>query len=573
MIGMIQLYKLFWDTISEVEWNMEDVTKLCEKLLALRRSNKLKFVKLRLIFKFNKELEFLSFLYCNFITWEPLDRHTYRKRVEIMVRRCQTHDLGVYHLDLLDSASCVLGVNINSNDHNKIALCTNNTLKIFEVDRVNINSVRLDLVMPQMISKVHNSFIEEFKQNQTNTHMYDLVGAWALTAAKKAFFVKVVVKILIIDDKVFLIAYVKAICYKKYLILNDWGEIDCFGENFNVMTGIDYELCFSGCLLSIFMFMPALIPLFLGHFYDCADFSILNFDIKCLDTTYLFIFKNQNEKILELSKLLEKTMRNKRNYCKVLFDFMSAIEKKEILKVFQVKIEIQKYNFHKQHTKVNLIEMIFSEVFEVTEQFTEVNFAQNMIFVNKLNMTDDYLMSIKHYPRRFRVEKYESTGEMKSISTLIKYFPDGLKNQQKNPKRFESHKSIEETEVIPNIKIEKSGSVESESELVKKRTATLRHLHKDFSQKGSGEKVDASKLIYKLAEISEINNLEKCALKSKGGNIYRKFKATFGIKNDEIVSKFWSSLFEKVCFKLTTKISTESTDIAGELIRKIADRI
>lgn len=379
------------------------------------------FKELNFLIPLSRELEILHYLYSNFVTWEPIDRRFFRKRFKALEQNIEIQCHKSYFLDPFDTNSCVVGVNLDSEDLNRIVLASNNTLKVFEASKIDAQFLKLNTIMPQMIGRIHDSILEEYKQNQVNRVLFEHLGIWAVTAKKKVFFAKTTVKMLMTNQMIKLMAYVKAVCYKRYMIVNRYGEVDCFGEYFHQITGINYDTTFTGTIISIFLFLPSLIPFFLAFLYDKPDFNINKFDPSWLKNSFFIVYKNQRDLLISFSKILAKAKSSKSEYCKAIYDFISAIEYTQIKQVFQVKIQLQEFHFQRQVNNFGFIEIAMSEIYEVTDQFQFINFTQITIFLEKLNFTPDLIFSLDTYDQRIQETKNEDLQKIKVHRSLINF--------------------------------------------------------------------------------------------------------------------------------------------------------
>ena len=509
----------------------------------------------------NKEFELIYFLYSNNVTFECIDRHHYKKKLKEIDQKRTLLFLSKTNLDLFHPKSCVVSINLSSDDLNKIASATNNTMEVFQTDSINLKFIKLNKSMPQTIGKIHNSLMEEYKNSQKKSILNKMVGIWALTPSKKAFFAHTTVKMLFSENKLSVVAYILAVCYQKCLILNNFGEIDCFGEIFNQITQLNYDVPFTGLSVSIFLFMPALIPYFLSFFYDLPTFYFQNFDYQSLAIVHLFVYENQTELINDLSKKLKKTTNNKLEYCKALFEVLSKIDFEKVKTVYQLSIKFSEFNIQKNKTKAILREIMIKDFKDVTNKFRRSHFLQKTIFISKLNITSQTIESIKFYEARYKEEKYCFRRFYNTEQSLPRvHLETDEENHSEGNSNIVNHKSLGFLQ---------QSCVPEREKPVGDSLLVFNNLNKSQSNnKIKNLKTGVRSTSSDVGSIHINDIMDKLEKKVA----YIKFIEVFR-KTQNPTRQKWMILGNQLLQKQSTLILNESEDKIGKLIRKFAEEI
>ena len=129
-------------------------------------------------------------------------------------------------------------------------------------------------IIPQIVSSIHNKMIMEYFKSGKSTILNKEQILYGITSKKKLFSFFGFIKLFL--DRTFFtnISYIKKRDEKSFLIVNQKGEIDCFGEKFFEMTNINYEIPFFHSHISIFLFLPQLIPFFISYFTNIKELQI-----------------------------------------------------------------------------------------------------------------------------------------------------------------------------------------------------------------------------------------------------------------------------------------------------------
>lgn len=545
---MIKNYKLFWQDLLKNQLEINRIKKVSQKLLVNKKENANRFKFLQSMIPFNKELETLNFIYKNQVTWEPIEKRTFQKQFKLLEKKLDLQIKNPYFLNLFDKNTCVVGVDINSDDFNHFSFTSANTQKVFETDSVSVNFLRLNKIMPASIAKIHNQFLLEYKENQSNKMVNDMVGVWAFTIQQKLFYAKVVIKILMDNQKVSMNCLFKAVCYKKYIVSTQHGEIEGFGEYFNGITGISYDTPHTGTVLSIFLFMPSLIPYFLNFFYDDPKYSIPDFNLIWLNYTLIFQYKKQRKMIEEFSKLLQKSRDSKEMYCQAIYDFLSKIELNQVKRVFQVRVTHGEFHFKKNKIQTSIKEFCISEMYEVTSQLNQSIFNQFRSFLKKLDFSSGISRSLKDLRLLEDSKRHTWNGNAIIRHSLSKFEMDIELEQTKTGKVEQSEESI--TDLI-DITFEKTVSLRKsrKNKVLRQTIIASNRISTFFKENDCLRKTFSSKEFLQInAHQSSLYELEKSRIlkKLKYEKLMNLFeKSADGGELKVFWWKFYSAYYEK----------------------------
>lgn len=551
---MIKSYKQFWEALSEKFLDFDRVKHLTEALLILRRQNKELFKELVDIFPCNPELELLVYTYNNFVTWEPIDRRMFKKRVKQLSKRAELMRRNPHYLDPFDENCCVIGISLSGEDHNSIILASNNTTRVFEADKALLKVVKLNHLMPHVIEKRHDAILTNYKHSQKSPYINNLTYAWGVSGRRKLFLFDVIIKILNNSAESILVSYVRAICYKKYLIVNAYGEIDTFGEYFNRMTKLDFDIYSSCPAISIFMFMPGLLLHFLPFLYDNDQFAVQGFNYQWLDTLYLFVYKDQTKLVRELSKILESRKGSREEYCNALFEVLSKISFAQIKRVFQVKVSIKEFRLQRHKPEIRFSEIMISDLYEVTEIFTTDHFSQSFIFLEKLNFTKLLRSSLASYIQRAEERNYDCDRGL-DIRNRLPFANEYAQEVRREKTRQERPgQSAFEDQTLDEVEIERRRSRREHS-----KASGVSRSHPNWASKrqGSSEKNSLMVLGRHFEEVEELSRKRLLLIR-----FCRAIKPT---PKETDTSLFWGTYFHQMSVRLSTKIEEKGPDIAEKL--------
>ena len=172
------------------------------------------------------------------------------------------------------------------------------------------------------------------------------------------------------------------------------------------MTNIDFDFQKDDLVISIFLFMPMLIPLFLPFFYGNPLFFIRFLSKGWLESSYFYVYKNNKVILSEFSKLMKEKKTSRENYASALFEYLSTLTYEQIDKVYKVELNFQPFKFMKSKYEVNIVEFKFLSVSEVKSGFSKEKYYESQCFLNKLNFDLQLKCSLNQYEVRRQKKKY-----------------------------------------------------------------------------------------------------------------------------------------------------------------------
>ena len=387
------------------------------------------FQSLDNIIKLNVEVYQFSFYYHNHVIFEPMEAKLYDKKVTMLKQQIIAEYSQESFLYPLEKNAFVLSSSFHPETMGSVIWSSRNAKDILEMDEKLLNSLHINSLMPKVVSSVHDDFIGHYLKTANSKLVNNYRDLWALTYKKKLLSVKSCLKLYMDDSSLNFISYIRKITDKVALIVDNFGEIDSFGENFFKMTGLEFDFCINYTNISIFTFMPQMIVQFLGHFYDLPDFRVNGFPYEFLDETFVVIFKEMNHKVLDLSKQLKAAKERKDEYALCLFQYLSGLEFTDIDKVYRVKLKTSRLSFEKADFVHSFWELKFMDYMDVTDKFTYEHYTQQRCFLEKIKIDRSMKQSIESYAERMAenaVENPMDTGSERefmkksSISTPIK---------------------------------------------------------------------------------------------------------------------------------------------------------
>ena len=219
-----------------------------------------------------------------------------------------------------------------------------------------------------------------------------------------------------------MLGFLQVVDRKNYLLLNDWGEIDCFGDNWQELFFLDnYKKLTPGQGgaggVSFFLFCPKLIPLFLGKFYGLEGFELEGFDYRRFER-FCFFVPVVNRKTLEClgEKLGKIKLRDShreecsddgqggpceevlRDYCYELYSFLSSLTHKSYKTYHKVHIELAVKNFPGRakvyELKIVKVEKKFGKAVGKKVYDRETAFVEKLCYDCNLKKTLDLIKNV-----------------------------------------------------------------------------------------------------------------------------------------------------------------------------------
>ena len=366
IFAIIENYSTFWDLLSE---NINEVKKIsirCRNIIRLKKEIKTLFKDICSITRESSVMNYLIEFYFVYVISEPekaakFNPNKKQKKIVMKSFRLNSNEAT---LNLFDDSCFVFEVSMDNYFLGKILWISKNSSHLTSFEEKHLCQSNINSLMPKLISKNHNSFIRQYTIDRREKMIGNLTPLFILNSKKKLISTDMLPKLIWNDSVISAITYFKVHPDKSRVVVSENGEVDSFGENFQEITKIDYEDGFHMSNLSLFLMMPQLIVYFLPYFYGIKDFTVDDLDYNLLKSTYFIVFKDLNEKLGELSRILfekteEKTdsifdlansnkdskqtvLQKSRNYCSKLYKYFSGLTFDTVEHVYYVKLDMHK---------------------------------------------------------------------------------------------------------------------------------------------------------------------------------------------------------------------------------------
>ncbi len=564
-------YAQFWKLLSEHHTQLSQLKKTCDNILQYKKSIKNLFSELEQIIKLNVELYQLSYYYHNHIIFEPMEARLYDKKITNLKQQISVEFRKENYLYPLDKNAFVISASFQAENIGHVIWASRNAKEILEIDEKLLRSLHINSIMPKVISNVHDDFLLQYLKVARSNLVNNYKDLWALTYKKKLLSMKMCVKLYFEDNGLHLISFIRQTTDKTSIIINEFGEVDSYGENFFKMAGLEYDFCFTYSNISIFAFMPQMIIQFLNFFYGLENFKIQDFPYSCLDDTFFIVFKDMNPKILDLSKILKNAKDNKEVYAMKLYKFLNSLEFETIEKVYRVRLKSNHFVYRKAETCVKFWDLKFVDFIDVTDKFTIDHFNQQKCFLEKIKFDESLKVSIEKYNNRLM----ENQMDHPSQQNLDDIMPNsqqihgtsreegGVSDRRRHRSRTNGYEKVDEdeTESFLHMKSPQGLEVDNDEESRRDRRASHRKTATFLTKQEKAHSADKS------------NELE--IHKATAINIIRKlFTKNFNpVKDKEVPSgtrKKWIDSINNYIQKRNSIISTIVEYHIGNLTRKSA---
>ncbi len=571
---IIAEYAQFWKLLSEHHTQLSQLKRVCDNILQYKQSIKDLFSDLEQIIRLNIELYQLSFYYHNHVIFEPMEAKLFDKKVTLLKQQISLEFGRDNFLYALDKNAFVVSASFQTENLGNVIWASRNAKEILEIDEKLLRSLHINTIMPKVISSIHDEFLIQYLNIAKSRIVNGYMELWALTYKKKLLSMKMCVKLYFEPAGLHLISFIRKTSDKNSLIINEYGEIDSFGENFNKMSNTDYDFGFTYSHISIFSFMPQMIIHFLNFFYGLEKFKIQDFPYTLLDDTFLMVFKDMGTKILDLSKVLKLHKDSKEAYAKALYNYLTELSFDNLEKVYRVRLKNNFFSYIKTEVSVKFWDLKIVDYIDVTDLFTAEHFNQQKCFLEKIKFDESLKVSIEKYNNRLMEHELEEQAESKREDTM--------NISQVHSPRVRDDPKIRNSRRSTNFNIQMDFIDESENESFFNKKHTLyQEEHEDSgANRRSQRKItngrrSTVKFIQKATEktgnVEKNNELE--VYKATAINIIRKlFTKNFNpLKEKEIPSgsrKRWIDSVNNYIQKRNSIISTIVDYHIGEFIRK-----
>ena len=402
MCTLVDQMLAWWEALSAATVVIEKVKPLTKAVFETKLRFKQLMKRAKAILPEAIELLQINRVFKNYIVFDPIGLGELKRALNKATKLKEQLSRSPSYLDCTHPFSCVVGVDINSQDFNQLVLSSSNFSQLFEASKAPPDFFNLKSIMPRPIAEFHDSFVEQFKSRQVINIIHQYQNYISLTPNRKSLGIKACVKMCLQEDHFYLVTFIRVVDYKQNLILNRLGEVDSFGETFASLTGVEHHFQVDNIVLPLFLFMPSLIPCFLEYFYELPDFWLPKFKMSWLQKCFFFVFKDQKRIVQRLSIELKKHRHSMRDYSNCLFDILSELRYQDVAEVFQLKLDFTEYQITKQSFQINLVELHLTDVKKVTKYANQNNFDACFSLVQKL---------------RIDKESYETLQTMSNKST------------------------------------------------------------------------------------------------------------------------------------------------------------
>jgi hypothetical protein len=484
--------------------------KVCDNILQYKKKIKNLFSDLEEIIKLNVELYQLSFYYHNHVIFEPMEAKLYDKKITMLKQQISIEFGRENFLYTIDKNAFVASVSFQTENIGHVIWASNNTKDILEIDEKLLRSLHINSIMPKVISNVHDDFLHQYLKVAKSNLINNYKDLWGLTYKKKLFSMKSCVKLYFEQTGLHLISFIKKSNDKTSLIINEYGEIDSFGEFFYTMTNIEYDFCFSNLNISIFCFMPQMIINFLSFYYDLENFKIQDFPYSALEDTFLMVFKDMGSKILDLSKILKLNSGNKEAYANDLYTYLSELKFENLEKVYRVRIKINYFSYQKSEAGVKLWDFKFTDFIDVTNKFKSEHFDQQKSFLEKIKFDESLRVSIEKYNNRL-LEQQANHLDLNNEDELKKT-KFGKSHSNNDVRSLTKRRSTK-------LSFNYDKDIESETESLVTEKSGKNEEHERNSKNKRSQHLQKSTGVFGLAQAERNANAEK-------GNELEEYKAT-----------------------------------------------
>lgn len=384
ILKIVELYFNFWSMLLKERKREGVLEEVCFQIYTSRKTIKRQF---KLLFQMrpysNQELIYiLNYFYLNIIQQQYMMDELLRKY------QTQTPEQIERTFKVFSARSLVLQVHFSVGDFKKIKWCSKNGEKILKYNSKMIQNLTLNDLVPNLIECRHDEFVESFFKKGFSDFFENQQQLWIKDKSGFIFTMNLYVKPYLEKHKLFAIANIEKLSSKSILI-NERGEIMSFNKLFSTLCQCKIQEL-NCSVISLFLFMPALLPNFLKFFYGLENFSIDGLYFEATYNTPLFVFKNLEKKITQMNLLL-KNHSTIQSYCNQLYECLKELEMGDLHTTFNVLVKLQKKKFKSL------------ELWELTilnyEQFTmnKQIFEQQFSFLQKIQFSSNLIYSIEKY--------------------------------------------------------------------------------------------------------------------------------------------------------------------------------
>ena len=335
---LINLMNKFWKSISTPKNLITKIKNVCIDILDKKQEIDFLFEKLNSFFVYNIEMTKLNYYYQSYIIFGPVNSKLYEKNLSDVKNHMEPECIKEKTLYSLDPNCLIISIYFEQSNLGFIAWMSNNTIKILEIEEKNVRLLKINEFMPQTISNIHDDLLKQFLNTAKSTLINEFRDIWVCNFNKKLFKAKISIKILMTSFGIQIVGFIRRESEKTMLLVNKDGEIDCFGVNFSTITNQIFNIPTKIPNISFLLFCPQMIPLFINNWYNLKSFELLNFKYKWLEDSFIFVYKDLQVVLENLSDILKSPKKNNYEYITALYNYLRSLEFDQIEKVFQISI-------------------------------------------------------------------------------------------------------------------------------------------------------------------------------------------------------------------------------------------
>ena len=545
----------FWKSISAPKNLITKIKNVCIDILDKKQEIDFLFEKLNSFFVYNIEMTKLNYYYQSYIIFGPVNSKLYEKNLSDVKNHMELECIKEKTLYSLDPNCLIISIYFEQSNLGFIAWMSNNTIKILEIEEKNVRLLKINEFMPQTISNIHDDLLKQFLNTAKSTLINEFRDIWVCNFNKKLFKAKISIKILMTSFGIQIVGFIRRESEKTMLLVNKDGEIDCFGVNFSTITNQIFNIPTKIPNISFLLFCPQMIPLFINNWYNLKSFELLNFKYKWLEDSFIFVYKDLQVVLENLSDILKSPKKNNYEYITALYNYLRSLEFDQIEKVFQISISFNEIKLLLKEQYNNFWEFTIRNYKEVTGSFTIESFKQMNIFLDKMNLTRNMIYSIEKYEERKEMFKEKNEVEEEVVVPIKKKMETNLNISNDQNSIMKSKNELNPNTSLVNKKIGKSMVMEGKNDV---QLQTMKN--SQFQAKSNNKK-----------QYPALNDLKK---KKKSSVIRSLFtrpmsKIVTVVKNHK-ARENWINLFNTYIHKRNNFINPNMKEQIGTVIRIVA---
>ena len=407
---IIESNSRMWDILNDSIPDLDLLKKICIKLTTLKSSTLEIYTKILEITKSCYKFLGLMNLYAKYIIFDELLANDVHQKIKI--NKCyntsdsmqQNVKQYIKKINILNDDTCSIAISFNYENLGQITWTSTHCERIFEYDCNYLRTFNIAHVQPPLIGQHHNQFLDSFFNTGEGRLMNNMTHLWGINKSKQLFSLFMNLKMFLSKEGLSIQSFIQILDKDNYQILNEFGEINCFGKSWSALFGLEQFFFSKNNNCSILVYCPKLIPLFQPTFYSMEGFKIKDFDYKRLEELYIFIPRDNNKQMQSLSEKLSSAKAKYSNnqsiefykeYCKIMHVFLSLLDQSAVVKCHRVKIRIEKKSFRGK-LKLYVLKQLNFDSIDIGKQ-KESRWKRQMCFTQKLLYNNAMTKSQQRY--------------------------------------------------------------------------------------------------------------------------------------------------------------------------------